>query len=920
MAQRLVYCFGQQRTEGGRDDRALLGGKGANLAEMTRIGVPVPPGFTITTTVCQQYLRDGALPGSLASEVEAAVRRLEQETGKRFGDDAGVPLLVSVRSGAAASMPGMMDTILNLGLNDRTVAALAAAADNEQFAYDSYRRFLQMYGEVVLSVESRKFERLLREARQRRGVASDTELSAGDLRQLVAEFKTLIRSDTGADFPDEPEAQLWGAIEAVFRSWNNERAIHYRRVNGIPHDLGTAVSVVAMVYGNMGEDSGTGVAFTRHPATGEAKLFGEFLQNAQGEDVVAGTRDPVSVDVMAQVLPRAYAELCDVAQRLERHYRDAQDIEFTVERGQLYLLQTRAAKRTAAAAVRMAVEMVDEGRIDERDALLRIDAAQIDQLLHPQIDPAASITIVARGLPASPGAESGRVVFDPRAAVDWSARGEPVLLVREETSPDDFEGMVASRGILTARGGMTSHAAVVARGMGMCCIVGAREIEIDHQQRVFHANGRTVAEGDWLTLDGTTGRVLAGKVPTVAAAVSKPYQRLMRWADDHRRLGVRANADTGTDASRAREYGAQGIGLCRTEHMFFQDGRIDVVREMILAGDAAGRRAALDRLLPMQRDDFREIFRAMDGLPVTIRLLDPPLHEFLPSSAAEIAQLAERMGMDARVLAQRVERLREANPMLGHRGVRLAISYPEIAEMQTRAIFEAAVDATRHGIRVVPEVMIPLVGFATELERQVELVRRVAEEVLASAQLEIRYLVGTMIEVPRAALTAAAIARHADFFSFGTNDLTQTTLGISRDDAGSFLPGYIDAGVIEADPFRTLDRAGVGQLVETAIESGLREQPQLKIGICGEHGGDPRSIEFFHACGMDYVSCSPYRVPIARLAAAQAALREEQAEPVATEKRRAARHRSRPSTARGTQPNADGRRRTTQQPHDVPPP
>jgi pyruvate, orthophosphate dikinase len=872
MTRTLVYSFGRRGAEGGRRDELLLGGKGANLAEMTRIGIPVPPGFTITTEACRHYLAGGSDPASLSSDVAAAMARLETETGRQFGGRQR-PLLVSVRSGAPVSMPGMMDTILNLGLNAETVDALAREAGDRRFAYDSYRRFVQMYGEVVLKVPAQAFELLLRRNKAARGVADDTGLDADDLRALTDEFLALIRERTGKPFPDDPETQLWGAIHAVFDSWNTERAIQYRRVHRIPDELATAVSVVAMVYGNMGEDSGTGVAFTRNPATGERTLFGEFLLNAQGEDVVAGIRDPLSLQQMEAALPAAYRELVDVAQRLEHHYRDAQDLEFTVERGTLYLLQTRAAKRTGSAAVRIAVDMVDEGLIDRETALLRVEPEQLDQLLHPRIDPAATVEILARGLPASPGAEAGRVVFDAHTARDWAADGQPVILVRQETSPDDFPGMVAARAILTARGGMTSHAAVVARGMGKCCVVGAQEMDVDEAGHSFTAGDSTVREGDWITVDGTAGRVLAGRVATVAGEVTAEFERIMEWADAYRALGVRANADTEADARRALSFGATGIGLCRTEHMFFDESRIDAMREMIIAPDAPGRRRALDRLLPMQRSDFEAIFRVMDGLPVTIRLLDPPLHEFLPRSEAEIRALAGRLGVDEADLARRIDRLREANPMLGHRGVRLGIVYPEVTEMQVRAIFEAAVAVQREGIQVLPEVMVPLVGLPEELRRQKQLIQATADGVLHAANTTLDYLVGTMIELPRAALVADEIAMDAEFFSFGTNDLTQTTLGISRDDAGNFLPRYIEAGILTDDPFQTLDQAGVGRLVRMATDEGRAAKASLKVGICGEHGGDPRSVAFFHEAGLDYVSCSPFRVPVARLAAAQAALR-----------------------------------------------
>jgi len=872
MADRLVYFFGGGQADGGREDKALLGGKGANLAEMARIGVPVPPGFTITTEVCRHYLREGKYPAELREQVAAALARLEKETGKTFGG-GDFPLLLSVRSGAPISMPGMMETILNLGLNDETVEALARATDNPRFAYDSYRRFVNMYGDVVLGVEHDAFEELLSARKAAKGVEADTDLDADDLRALVGEYKALVAERTGKPFPDDPHEQLWGAIEAVFRSWNIDRAVAYRRVHGIPDDLGTAVNVQAMVFGNMGEDSGTGVAFTRDPSTGERRFFGEFLLNAQGEDVVAGIRTPVPIAEMAERMPAAYRELIEVQSRLEKHFREMQDLEFTVERGRLYLLQTRTGKRTAAAAVRIAVDMVDEGLITEREAVLRVDPKQLDQLLHPRLDPNARVTVLATGLPASPGAAAGRVVFDPDEAAELGAKGEPVILVRRETSPDDFHGMVAAKAIVTARGGMTSHAAVVARGMGKCCVVGARDIHIDLERGEFTAHGVTVKAGDWISVDGTTGRVLLGKVATVEPELSEHFQRLMSWADSFRTLRVRTNADTPADAKKAREFGAEGIGLCRTEHMFFEGDRITAMREMILAEDEEGRRRALAKLLPMQRDDFLGIFRAMDGLPVTIRLLDPPLHEFLPATREDTELVAKAMGVDVDTLMRAVERHREANPMLGHRGVRVGITYPEVTEMQARAIFEAAVQATREGVSVYPEVMVPLVADVKELRYQARLIRRVAEEVMREAGVEVPYLIGTMIELPRAALMAGSIAEEAEFFSFGTNDLTQTSFGISRDDAASFLPRYMEDGIFSEDPFQVLDRDGVGRLIAIATKEGRATRPTLKVGICGEHGGEPSSVEFCHEVGLDYVSCSPYRVPIARLAAAHAALK-----------------------------------------------
>jgi len=869
MPNRHVYYFGNGYADGNREDKSLLGGKGANLAEMTRIGVPVPQGFTITTEVCRNYLRDKRYPEGFVVQVADAVRRIEADSGKQFGG-AGNPLLVSVRSGAAVSMPGMMETILNLGLNDETAAALAQASNDPRFAYDSYRRFVQMYGDVVLGVHARIFEDRLTALKKSRGVSEDTQLSADDLRALVDEFKELVRVHSGERFPEDPEEQLWGAIEAVFRSWNVDRAIAYRRLHGIPDYLGTAVSVVAMVYGNMGDDSGTGVAFSRHPSTGDRKFFGEFLVNAQGEDVVAGIRTPLSISEMAHKLPAAYTQLLEVQANLETHFRDMQDMEFTVESGRLYLLQTRTGKRTAQAAVKIAVDMVAEKLISEAEAVQRVDPKQLDQLLHPRLDPHAVVEVLCQGLPASPGAASGIVVFDPNVAAARGDAGESVILVREETSPDDFHGMVAARAFVTARGGMTSHAAVVARGMGKCCVVGATELLFEDD--CCHSNGFTVREGDWITVDGTSGRVLLGNVPTVESEVGDDFRQIMVWADSMRTLKVRANADTPADARKAREFGAEGIGLCRTEHMFFEADRIQAMREMILAGSADARHDAIMKLLPMQRADFEGIFREMDGLPVTVRLLDPPLHEFLPRTLEEIEHFATKAHVPPAIVQRLVEKHRESNPMLGHRGVRLSISYPEIPEMQTRAIFEAAVAVHREGVVVLPEIMIPLVADDKEFQIQHEVITRIADEVLATAGVSIPYLVGTMIELPRAALMAADIAGHAQFFSFGTNDLTQTTFGISRDDASTFLPRYIEQGIFEEDPFQVLDREGVGQLVQMATWEGRQRRRDLKVGICGEHGGEPRSIRFFHETGLDYVSCSPFRVPIARLSAAHAAL------------------------------------------------
>ncbi len=881
-----VFFFGNGVAEGTKDMNALLGGKGANLAEMVRLGVPVPAGFTIATPACVEYLKTGKYSDRLRAEVEGNISRLEQACGKKFGDPK-MPLLVSVRSGAAVSMPGMMETILNLGLNDRTVAGLAKQSGDARFAYDSYRRFIQMYADVVLGVPIHDFEHLLKAKRITAGAENDAELREEDLRNLVEEYKKVVKHHARADFPRDPVVQLWGAIEAVWKSWMLKKARDYRRVHNIPEDLGTAVSVVSMVFGNLGEDSGTGVAFTRNPSTGEKKFYGEFLVNAQGEDVVGGIRTPLDIDQMAEKLPDAYRELIETQDRLERHYTDMQDLEFTVERGKLFLLQTRNGKRTAAAAVRIARDMVNEALITREDAVRRVPAGDLDQLLHPIIDPSVRATPLCVGLPASPGAASGVAVFDPDSAEQRSRDGESVILVRDETTPEDFHGIVAARAVLTARGGMTSHAAVVARGMGKCAIVGCKEIVIDAEQRCFDVDGVSVQEGDWLTLDGATGRVFTGDLGTVPSEVVsvtngtlpasraplyQSYAELLGWADKVRTLKVRANADTPRDARIARSFGAEGIGLCRTEHMFFEGDRITAMREMIVAREEGGRRRALAKLLPMQRADFEGIFEAMDGLPVTIRLLDPPLHEFLPHGGEETKLLARTLDMPRADLNRIIESLRETNPMLGHRGCRLGITYPEITEMQGRAIFEAALRAQRRGIVVKPEIMIPLVSTMGEFENQRAILKDVAEKVLGVMGETIQYLIGTMIELPRAALTAGRIAESAEFFSFGTNDLTQTTMGLSRDDAGRFLPSYLDKGIFADDPFQVLDTEGVGRLVRIAVEDGRKARPGLKLGICGEHGGEPRSVAFCHSLGLDYVSCSPFRVPIARLAAAHAAL------------------------------------------------
>ncbi|OGU32972.1 MAG: pyruvate, phosphate dikinase [Gemmatimonadetes bacterium RIFCSPLOWO2_12_FULL_68_9] len=871
-----VYFFGDGHADGRADMKDVLGGKGANLAEMTNLGIPVPPGFTLSAQLCIRYLTEGRFPEDLRQEVQSALRRVEAITGKQFGG-GDPPLLLSVRSGAKMSMPGMMDTILNLGLNDATADTLARRSGNARFAYDSYRRLVQMYGDVVFGIRGAggrdPFDEALTALKSRRGAVRDIDLSAEDLRQLVATFKDIVRRETGCPFPDDPWHQLWGAIEAVFKSWQTKRAMDYRRVHKIPDDLGTAVNVMAMVYGNMGDHCATGVAFTRDPSTGAPALFAEFLTNAQGEDVVAGIRDPEPVAQLQQRLPRAYAELQRAGAALERHFRDMQDVEFTVEGDRFYLLQTRTGKRTAQAAVRIAVDMVAEGLIDRSEAVRRVQPDQIDQLLHPMVDPAAELDLLTNGLPASPGAAVGQVVFDADTAVEHAANGEPVILVRRETSADDFHGMVAAQAILTARGGMTSHAAVVARGMGKCCVAGAKELDIDEAAQVFHVNGRLVRAGDWLTVDGSTGRVILGRAPLVEPKLGGEFGTLMSWADQLRRLRVRANADTPADARRARGFGAEGIGLCRTEHMFFEGDRIQAVREMIVARDHEGRQRALAKIEPMQREDFIGIFREMDGLPVTIRLLDPPLHEFLPRAPHEVASLATSLGVPLDQMHHIVEALAETNPMLGHRGCRLGITYPEITEMQARAIFEAACAVAAEGGSVHPEVMVPLVAHVEELRHQVKLVRETAEQVFGESRRRVEYLVGTMIELPRAAVVADDIATLAEFFSFGTNDLTQTTFGLSRDDAGRFLPFYVEHGILPDDPFQTLD-FGVKKLVELGVRLGRQQKPALKVGICGEHGGDPRSIAFCHQVGLNYVSCSPFRVPVARLAAAQAALGE----------------------------------------------
>ncbi len=877
MSKKYVYFFANGKADGNAKMKDILGGKGANLAEMTNIGVPVPPGFTISAEVCDYYYKhDRTYPEGLKDEVNNAMKRLEEVTSKKFGDVES-PLLVSVRSGAAISMPGMMDTILNLGLNDETVKGLEKATNNPRFAYDAYRRFIQMFGDVVLKIPHDEFEEILDEAKKKKGVKLDTELDADDLKEIVEEYKKLYRKH-GKEFPQDPWDQLWKAIDAVFGSWMNERAIKYREIHGIKEGdlLGTAVNIVAMVFGNMGEDSGTGVAFTRNPSTGEKKYYGEFLPNAQGEDVVAGIRTPLPLDELKNRMPDVYEQLVQVFETLEKHYKDMQDVEFTIERKKLYLLQTRTGKRTAQAAVRIAVDMVNEGIITKEEAVMRVTPEQVEQLLHPTFDPAerAKAKVIAKGLPASPGAATGRVFFDPKTAEE-EAQNAPVLLVRPETSPEDIGGMAAAQGILTARGGMTSHAAVVARGMGKPCVVGCEEIGIDEEAKLFRVGDVEVKEGEWISIDGSTGEVMLGKIPTIVPkGLEGPIATLLQWADEIRKLGVRANADIPRDAEAARNFGAEGIGLCRTEHMFFEKDRIPVVRRMIVAKTVEQRQKALNELLPMQKEDFKGLFRVMKGYPVTIRLLDPPLHEFLPQEDEQIKEVAEQMGISFEELKQIVEDLKEFNPMLGHRGCRLAITYPEIAVMQTKAIIGAAIELKKEeNIEVIPEIMIPLVGHINEIRYLKQFIKETADKMIEESGVDLKYTIGTMIEVPRAAITADEIAKEAEFFSFGTNDLTQMTFGFSRDDAGKFLKEYVEKEILEVDPFRILDRTGVGKLVEMGTKLGRSTRPNLKVGICGEHGGEPSSIEFCHMVGLDYVSCSPYRVPVARLAAAQAAVK-----------------------------------------------
>ncbi len=918
MSIKYVYLFANGESDGNGEMKDLLGGKGAGLAEMTNAGLPVPPGFTITTQACNAYYSGGEqFPEGMWNQVLSALKKVEVATGKEFGNLTN-PLLVSVRSGAKFSMPGMMDTVLNLGLNEETLQGLASLTSNERFALDAYRRFIQMFGKIVLGVDGELFEHALEKIKRSAGAKMDTDLRAADLAEVCDEFKKIIRSETGSNFPSDPYQQLEESIKAVFRSWNGDRAKAYRRREKIPDDLGTAVNVVTMVFGNMGEDSGTGVAFTRNPATGEKKLFGDYLANAQGEDVVAGIRTPKHIDELKQDMPAIYNQFVEVADKLEKHYRDMQDLEFTVERGKLWMLQTRNGKRTGPAGVRIAIEMVQEGLIDKSTALMRIPAGDLDQLLHKMVDPKAKLNVLTKGINASPGAASGKVVFTPKEAELAKEKGEKVILVRRETSPEDVRGMDAAQAILTSTGGPTSHAAVVARGWGKPCIVGAGEVAINYAKNEFTVNGARVRRGDWITVDGTSGQVVLGQAPLIDPELGDDFRKLMEWADEVRSMKVRTNADTPADAAIARNFGAQGIGLCRTEHMFFAGDRIDHVRQMILGSldfkrlerEIHGLDAELNRglsskkrkelqetrkklkkeieepkrlykgglseLLKLQRKDFEGIFRAMDGLPVTIRTLDPPLHEFLPHGEEETRRLARKLKVNAKGLWDKVQSLHEANPMLGHRGCRLGVVFPEITEMQARAIFEAAVNVQKKGITVLPEVMIPLVADVKELKLQAEVVRRVASEVCQKSQCKIEFMVGTMIELPRAALTADRIAEVAEFFSFGTNDLTQTTFGISRDDSGKFLPFYIENRIFKDDPFQILDQEGVGQLVQMGTDKGRRTRPDLKVGICGEHGGEPSSVQFCSRVGLNYVSCSPYRVPIARLAAAQAALGNQQ--------------------------------------------
>ncbi|MEW6162770.1 MAG: pyruvate, phosphate dikinase [Nitrospirota bacterium] len=873
--KKYVYFFGNGKADGKGDMKDLLGGKGAGIAEMTNLKIPVPAGFTITTEACTEYFKNKKkYPPGMWEQVLENLKKVEKAMGMKFGDPTN-PLLVSVRSGAKFSMPGMMDTVLNLGLNETTLQALIKKTGNERFVHDAYRRFITMFGSIVMGIERQQFEKALENMKDKKGVRLDTDLTADDLKKLVREFKAVYKSETGTDFPENPYEQLRLAINAVFGSWFGDRAIKYRKLHDIPDDLGTACNVQSMVFGNMGDNSGTGVGFTRDPATGEKRFFAECLINAQGEDVVAGIRTPLHIDELERRLPDAYKELNSIYKKLEKHYTDMLDIEFTVQEGKLYMLQTRVGKRTAAAALKIAIDMVKEKLIDKKTAIMRIDPDQLEQLLHPTIDPKAKVTVIAKGLPASPGAAVGKVVFSAEDAEQWAAKGEKVILVRPETSPEDIGGMHAAQGILTARGGMTSHAAVVARGMGKCCVAGCGDININEEGRYFVVDTHIIREGDYITLNGTAGEVILGQIPLVQPELTGDFGIIMKWVDEFRKIGVWANADTPKDARIAREFGAEGIGLCRTEHMFFEPDRIKAVREMILADDTAGRRKALEKILPMQKGDFIGIFTEMKGLPVTIRLLDAPMHEFLPQNDEELKLLSEDMGVPFEKLKARNSALCEFNPMLGHRGCRLGITFPEIYEIQVQAIMEAACELARQKVKVIPEIMIPLVGHVNELNMLREMVIKVADEVQKKCNLKVPYTVGTMIEVARAAITADEIATQADFFSFGTNDLTQTTYGLSRDDAGRFLPYYVEKRILKDDPFITLDQEGVGALMRIGVEKGRKAKKNLKIGICGEHGGEPRSVEFCHRIGLDYVSCSPYRIPIAKLAGAQAALREK---------------------------------------------
>ncbi len=872
MAEKYVYSF----KEGSKDMKDLLGGKGANLAEMTSLGLPIPQGFTITTQACQKYYEEGEkLSDEIKQEIEEKLGELEENSNKSLGDNDN-PLLVSVRSGAAQSMPGMMDTVLNLGLNDTTVEGISKQTENPRFAYDSYRRFIQMFGDVVMGIKNEHFENILDNLKKQKGVEFDYELSVDDLKNLIGQYKNLINEKTEQGFPDDAKEQLYMAIDAVFGSWNNERAISYRRMNNIYGLLGTAVNVQSMVFGNMGSDSGTGVAFTRNPSTGENEFYGEFLMNAQGEDVVAGIRTPKKLSQLKEDMPEIYEQLAEIRTKLENHYRDMQDIEFTIEKGKLYLLQTRNGKRTADAAVQIAGDMVDEGLLKKEEALLKVEPEALDQLLHKRLDPEDKNLkeSIARGLPASPGAAVGKVVFNAEEARYKTQEGENVILVRNETSPEDIEGMHAAKGILTARGGMTSHAAVVARGMGKCCVAGCSELNISEKEKVIEIGEKTIREGDVITLDGGSGEVFVGEVNLIEPELSGNFAKIMEWADEFRELKVRTNADTPKDAGNALKFGAEGIGLCRTEHMFFEESRIKAVREMILSDTKEGRKRALDKILPMQKSDFSELFRVMDGKPVTIRFLDPPLHEFLPKEDKEINELAEEQNVSSEVVKEKIENLHELNPMLGHRGCRLAITYPEIAEMQANAIFLATAELFKEGKEIVPEIMVPLVGNVKEFENQKKIIESVAEKIKQELNVNFKYKIGTMIEVPRGALTADEIAKHAEFFSFGTNDLTQMTCGFSRDDSGRFLKEYVEKGIYNQDPFQSIDKEGVGEIMKIAIEKGKSSRNDIKLGICGEHGGDPRTVEFCNEIGLNYVSCSPFRVPIARLAAAQAIIKQ----------------------------------------------